>query len=87
MGEDTMLFECFAVKEFFGYENYRVEYTPYNIVPACTVPEACKKPYREYIEYMAGGRDSVTSERNIHIISEPGAEGNMPSSPEFRGTL
>ena len=87
MGNDRVLFESFTVQELFGDENYRIKNAPDDVVPACSVPEARQKPHYEYIEYMAGRGDSVSAEGDIYVVSEPGAEGHMPPSPEFCGTF
>lgn len=51
------------------------------------MPGTGKCPDDEKIQYMAGRRDTVSAQRNVHIVPEPAAQGHMPAAPEFRGTF
>ena len=60
--------------------------SPENKVPAGSVPESGKSPDNQQVDGTSAGTFSITTERNIDIISEKRAEGYMPPAPEFRNT-
>ncbi len=56
---------------------------PYDIVDARPVPESADQEGKNQVQAMAEGSFAAASQRNIHIIPEPGGKGNMPAAPEF----
>lgn len=51
------------------------------------MPDTGKCPDDEKIQYMAGRRDAVSAQGNVHIVPEPAAQGHMPATPEFCGAF
>ena len=60
-----------------------VQTAPDNEGPACTVPEAADEEYEEKVEIMSCLGATVTAERYVEIIAEPGGKTDVPSRPEF----
>ena len=76
-----------AFEEFFDKQEYTEVNTPKNEVPVSTVPDAGEKPYDADIANMLRGTFTVAAERNVDVVTEPGAKGNMPAAPEFCDAL
>ena len=51
------------------------------------MPKAGQHPNNQYVEKPAGGTDTISTQWNIYIIAKPGAQGNVPASPEFCDTF
>ena len=60
-----------------------MHYTPQNEGPRGTVPDTRNEKYKEKIEKMSEFSNTRATERDINIIGEPRAQGNMPSSPKI----
>ena len=56
---------------------------PYQEVETCAMPQPCCSKDNQEIDVGAHRAFSVAAQRNIQVIPEPGAQGNMPSPPEF----
>ena len=67
----------------FKYQKDKIQESPEDKRPVRAVPEAGEQPDDQKIKDMSCFGHSVAAERNIDIISEPAAEGNMLFSPEF----
>ena len=61
--------------------------TPCHKRPVGTVPEAGQGPYGKQIENVPCGRAPVATERNVHIVAEPGGQRDMPAAPELGDRL
>ena len=68
---------------FHDQEKCEVQ-TPQNEVPVRSVPKSCQHPNHKEIEQPTERGYTVAAHGNIHVIPEPGAQGHMPSAPEFR---
>lgn len=62
--------------------DHAVRKTPEDERVIRAMPDTCQKEYHEKIEVHITG--TVSAERNIDIFFKPGAEGDVPSPPEFR---
>ena len=51
------------------------------------MPEAGQQPDDEDVTDMLERADPVAAQRDVHIVPEEGAEGNMPPAPELRDTF
>jgi len=74
---------------FFAYLHFKedkqaVVNSPDYVVPACTVPDTCTKPYKEESAVFSALAENGDIE---YIIAEEGAERYMPSLPEFSNIL
>ena len=47
------------------------------------LPDSGQKPYKKKIPYMSFSGNAVAAKRNIHIITKPVGQRDMPSFPEF----
>src|SRR5699024_3653435 len=68
---------------FFTNQNHGIIKPPHRKVPGCPVPDSGQTPDNHNVPQMAENGDTVSAKRNVHIITEPSAQGHMPSSPEF----
>ena len=48
------------------------------------MPEAGGCPYDKDVENMTHRLYAVSAERDIKVVAEPAAEGNVPAAPELR---
>ena len=60
------------------------QHSPEDEVPTGTMPHPSEEPHHQDVD---GLMTTVTSHRDIDIVSEETTQGNMPSSPEFRDGL
>ena len=51
------------------------------------MPEAGDKPHHKGVEDPLGQSNTVTAHGDIDIVTEPAAQGHMPSSPELGNAL
>lgn len=57
--------------------------TPNKEVPSSTMPEACAGKDDDQIDVGANLALTVTAQRDVQIVLEPGGQRHMPSAPEF----
>ena len=51
--------------------------------PVCTVPETAEQHGEHEVDVGADFAEAIASKRNIEIIAEPGAEADVPATPEI----
>ena len=68
-------------KQPFRYQQYRVHKSPENKCEIGSVPYSGEQKYDHQIP--ASGRHAfpIAAQRDVHVILEPGGQGDMPSSP------
>src|SRR5688572_24254928 len=71
----------------FKNEKGTMEQSPKDKVPTRSMPQSAQKEYGNQVEIVAGGRTTVTTQRNVEVITEPGGQRNMPAAPEFFNRL
>lgn len=82
MAESAELF-CEA-RELFDSENHKIEQTPNDKCPVCSVPDSRKSPNNKEVKNQSRFfLYSAASERKINIIPEPCSERDMPSAPKL----
>ena len=81
--ERDFLHALFAEHLFKEDEQTEVQ-SPDDEIPVCAVPETCAEPDEEQSAVLAAFAEDINIEQ---IIAEEGAEGDMPSLPEFRDIL
>ena len=79
-----ILLEQLAEEEALDDLEHRIEKSPSDKGEVCAVPYTRYAIYNEDVKAGAEESVAVSSKRNVYVFSEPGAERNMPSSPEFR---
>ena len=77
----------FTFEEFMHCKQRSMVPAPEQIHPTGTVPQATKHHSYEIIEICAEASLARSTEWNVQIVAQPGAEGYMPSVPEFGGIL
>lgn len=70
--------------EFLHEQQHEVPEAPAKKRPVRTVPDARERPDNEEIVHPTPPRDPVAAQRDIDIVAEPSAEGDMPPPPELR---
>lgn len=65
-------------------EHHAVENTPNNKVQAGAVPESADKHRNQEVHVDTRDGDPRATERDIHVVHQPGGKRDMPVSPEFR---
>ena len=71
----------------FDQQAKGIQKTPQNEVPRRAMPEAGEHPHYQGVKQPSCFADPVAAQRNIHIVTEPGAQANMPAAPEFGNGL
>ena len=72
-----------------GFKNYgrhyeqRIQKTPHNKRPVCTMPETTHQKNDEYVPDVKQLAAMIASQRDIQIIPEPSRERNVPALPEI----
>ena len=72
---------------FLDNQEHAVIGTPQHEVPAGTVPQSGEGPHNQQVQNMSRHRDPIAAQRNVHVLPEPGTQGNVPSSPELRDAV
>ena len=75
-------FQPVAQHEFFEDEQHAVEQAPEDEVPGGAVPEAGQQPDDQQVEDDPRCLPPVAAERDVHIVPEPGGQGDVPPAPE-----
>ena len=73
----------FFPQKALKYQEYKEIQSPQHIVPAGSVPEAGQKPDDKHVAHCGQVSSAAPAKRNIHIIPEKRAQGNMPATPEI----
>ena len=60
-----------------------MQQSPSHIRGAGAMPYAAEREHHQGIEILAGQPFPVASQRDVYIVPEPGAEGDMPAPPEL----
>ena len=81
--EHLALFQVFEQKALFNHQQHKEVQSPEDKVPGGAVPEAGQEPDDKDVEKLAALFDPVSAQRDVDIIAEPGAEGDVPPAPEF----
>ena len=58
--------------------------SPGNEVPIRAVPQSAQKHHDQQVQVRSAWPPAVAAERNVKIVSQKCAEGNMPPEPEVR---
>ena len=74
------------IPELFDHQKRCKIKSPHDKIPGGSVPETGEEPDHQKIAEPFGEGDTVSSEGDINVITKPGAEGDMPSAPEFGNT-
>ena len=76
-------FQMFEQKAFLNHQKNKEVQSPEDEVPCGAMPEAGQKPYHKDIKKLSAALDTVATQRDVNIIAEPRAEGDVPTPPEF----
>ncbi len=57
---------------------------PDDVRPVGAVPQAADQKGEEQVERPARLGHPVASQRDVHVVAEPGGQGDVPAPPEFR---
>ena len=69
--------------EFFQQQNTAVEQAPEDKVPVGPVPDAGEGPDDQQITDGHTLSSPAATQRNVHIVPEPGTQRDMPAAPEL----
>ena len=64
-------------------ETYTMHSSPEHKFPGCAMPQTSDQHSQEVIEISSECSFSISTQRNIHIVSQPRRERYMPPSPEL----
>ena len=70
--------------KFFQDQKDAIVNAPQHIVPVGAVPDTSEHPDDENIPDLLHQTFPVSSQWDVNVFPKPGAQGDMPSSPEFR---
>ena len=69
--KDGQFFEDISPAHPFNDQKEHIIQSPDDKIPACTMPDSCKKKYNKQIEIYSAGRAFAATHRYIYIIPEP----------------
>ena len=76
-------FEPFAKEGPFQHQKYAIVESPYDEIPAGSVPEAGQQEDDDLISVGLPPAAAAPSQRDVYIVPEPGRQGYVPAPPEF----
>ena len=77
------LLQLFPQPHPFQDQKQSVIKSPENKSGSCAMPHSGKEKHDQKVSVGAKRSFPVPAKGNVHIIPEPGGQGNMPPSPEF----
>ena len=75
-----------AQKQLFHQQKYGEIQAPQYEGPGGPVPQARQAPYHQQVQHPASQPHPAAAQGDIHIVPEPGAQGDVPAPPELRET-
>ena len=69
--------------ELLEHKKHKIQQSPAYKGPVGAMPYTGQEPHDKYIPYMPSLAHPVSAKGYIDIVPEPGAECDMPSSPEL----
>ena len=70
-------------EETFCCDKYEEIKPPEYKIPAGAMPQSRQEPDKKEVGNGAGNTVAVAAQRDVDIIAEEGAKGDMPTAPEF----
>ena len=83
MGDHPAFLQLVQQEDLFDHQQHEVVKPPEDKVPVGAVPEAGEEPNHKDVEEVADRLDPVAAQRDVNIVAEPGAKGDVPAAPEF----
>ena len=83
MRQHPAFFQMLEQKALLNHQKNKEVQSPEDEVPCGAMPETGQKPYHKDIKKLSAAFDTVAAQRDVNIIAEPGAEGDVPTPPEF----
>ena len=83
MGKDPVTLQKAADAELLQQNEAQQRGAPQDKAPAGPVPQACAEPYHCQCQDCAGLAPAAAAQRDIQVIPEPGAQGDVPAAVKF----